>query len=55
MEPRRHEDGSLYQTMIKLQGKSFRCGCGCNVFHFPDKDNSDRYECNACGAQYVSE
>lgn len=35
-------------------GKSFKCECGCNVFHRPE-ENPDKFECNACGIWYVGE
>ena len=38
-------------VMVKIGGKTFRCHCGCNVFHHP-KDLPDVYECNACNTQY---
>lgn len=41
----------LHQFMIK----GFRCGCGCNVFHKPDKTNLLLYKCNACGLEYEGE
>ena len=48
------EDGTLYQTMLKVGGESFRCRCGCNVFHHPDANDRDRYECNSCGEHYTA-
>jgi len=51
-EPLRRADGSLNEFMVRIGGKSYRCGCGCNVFHKPDKDDLDLYECNACGQQF---
>lgn len=38
-------------VMIKIDGKVFRCDCGCNVFNRPP-DNPHVYECNACEAWY---
>lgn len=36
--------------IIKVNGKSFRCECGCNVFR---KSADDRYICNSCNAAYL--
>jgi hypothetical protein len=53
--PLLHPDGSLHQFMVKdSTGTSFRCECGCNVFHKPDINELEMYECNACGNQYKS-
>ena len=40
--------------MPKIDGKSFRCECGCNIFR---KSNIvvGKYKCNACGATYKRE
>jgi len=40
--------------LLKVEGKPFRCSCGCNVFHHPTND-ADLYECNACGTQYEAD
>ncbi len=37
--------------MVKIDGKVFRCDCGCNVFHKPAYEMYI-YECNACAAWY---
>lgn len=44
---------AVKSIMIRERGadRSFRCSCGCNVFHHPE-ERTDRYECNACGAWY---
>lgn len=42
------ENGKLIESMIKLDGKPFRCECGCNVFHRPDRDAPEIYQCNCC-------
>ena len=34
--------------MVRVAGKTFRCFCGCNVFHTRD----EQYVCNGCGATY---
>jgi len=47
-------DGSLENFMPRVGGKSFRCECGCNLFHKPDKMHQEIYECNGCGARYES-
>lgn len=54
-EPKRNADGSLYTVMPKVGGKFFRCPCGCNVFHHPDKTDLDKLECNSCGEWYTSQ
>lgn len=38
-------------AMIKINGESFICSCGANVFS--RKDNI--FTCNACGAEYEGE
>lgn len=50
----KNPDGSIENFMPKVNGKSFRCNCGCNVFHKPDDKDPDLYECNACGAWFES-
>lgn len=42
--------------MVYVDGSkvSFRCSCGCNVFHHP-AEKPAAYECNACGAWYTGE
>lgn len=37
--------------MLRVSGKRFRCGCGCNVFQHPPTE-PDIYRCNACGIEY---
>lgn len=54
-EPVRHDDGALKQTMLKVNGKRFRCECGCNVFHQPDAEVPDRYACNGCDLWYIAD
>lgn len=39
---------------LTVGGQSFRCGCGCNVFHHP-VEWSEVFECNACGNKYRGE
>lgn len=45
-------------TLLRSDGKPFRCHCGCNVFR-PVKDderpNSLIYECNGCGDWIIGE
>ena len=38
--------------MIYIEGKNFRCDCGCNVFREYEKL---KYTCNACNAKYIGE
>lgn len=35
-----------------LDGPSFRCSCGCNVFR---KTKDGRYKCNSCGGIFIGE
>jgi len=49
------EDGKLENFMVKLAGKSYRCNCGCNVFHKPDKTRLDIYRCNSCCETFETE
>ena len=46
------EDNSKPGIMVKINGKSFGCNCGCNVFHHPENEANNIYECNACGEWY---
>jgi hypothetical protein len=56
MQPKRHPDGSLYQTMLTVGGKHYHCPeCGCNVFHHPDETDLKLYECNGCGIRLEAE
>jgi hypothetical protein len=45
------EEGEGHDAMVKVDGKRFRCECGCNVF----KQRGEKYTCNSCGAKYVGE
>lgn len=45
-------DGTIENFMPKIGGELFKCRCGCNIFHKPDRDDPDIYECNACGNWY---
>jgi hypothetical protein len=40
-------------VMLQIEGKSFRCECGCNVFR--KELNGTLYKCNACGSLYNGE
>lgn len=51
-EPLLGENGEVLQSTLKINGKSFRCNCGCNVFHRPDKNKPDIYKCNCCDTYY---
>ncbi len=48
-------------VMPKIQGKTFRCTCKCNVFHHPEDYpkkgvmDDDYFECNACHTIYKAE
>ena len=39
--------------LLKVDGKPFRCSCGCNVFHHEDDDSI--FICNLCETNYISE
>ena len=53
-EPVRLPDGKVESFLVRVNGESFSCtGCGCNVFHKPDKRNLDMYKCNSCGTIYA--
>ena len=54
-EPLLRDDGDLYQTTLKVEGKSYFCKCGCNVFHHPNKRNLNLYACNACNQRFIAE
>lgn len=49
------KNGKLENFLISIAGKNFKCSCGCNCFHKPDKNNKYIYECNACGILYEGE
>ena len=40
------------QVMCRINGKYFRCECGCNVF---TKLGEFKYKCNSCNATYSGE
>ena len=40
------------QVMPFIDGKSFRCECGCNVF---TKSGDYKYVCNSCELSYTGE
>lgn len=40
------------QKMLKVQGKPFKCTCGCNVF---TEYEPLKYQCNSCQAAYTGE
>lgn len=47
-------DNCVENFMPMVGGVPFRCSCGCNVFHKPDRRFPEIYECNACTTQYSS-
>jgi|LauGreDrversion2_3_1035106.scaffolds.fasta_scaffold01617_3 hypothetical protein len=53
-QPVLNPDGSLECFMPKVRGETFRCSCGCNVFHKPDDTKPDLFACNSCPAVYAS-
>lgn len=52
---KRYPDGKLFEATLKIGGKSYRCDCGCNVFHVPDFEKPNVYRCNACGFTFETE
>jgi hypothetical protein len=41
-------------SFCMINGKAFRCECGCNVFRALQRDTT-KYKCNACEEIYQSE
>ena len=52
----KNEDGKVKDFMVFLEGKerSFRCDCGCNIFHKPINDDAV-YICNSCDMRFRGE
>lgn len=50
-----NDDGTLHNFTLKIGGKLYCCKCGCNVFHKPDRNNLDMYQCNGCESQFEAE
>ena len=48
-------DGDLHQWTLKIGGRNYRCKCGCNVFHKPDKGKLMVYRCNSCNYTFETE
>lgn len=48
-------DGSIENFTIRINGRLFKCNCGCNVFHKPDRKHLNIYECNACKTRFEGE
>lgn len=46
------EEGDVKSFTIKVEGSQFRCRCGANCFHKPDRENLDLYRCNSCYTTY---
>lgn len=46
------EDGKIESFTLTVGGKSFRCQCGANCFHKPDRNDLDKYRCNSCNTTY---
>lgn len=47
-------------VMVRLNGDTFRCDCGCNVFRHPINKGTrklieNKYVCNSCGRTYTGE
>lgn len=47
-------DGTLHNFLLRVDGNPYRCKCGCNVFHKPDRKYLDLYECNGCEQRFES-
>ena len=45
---------AVKSVTVRVQGRLFRCECGCNVFHHP-KGKPSVYVCNACALKYTGE
>lgn len=54
-ESNRTTEQRAEDVIVKIDGKSFRCACGANVFHHPNGDDKSIYKCNACGEMYRGE
>lgn len=50
-----NDDGTLRNFTLRIDGKIFRCECGCNVFHKPDRNDVNLYKCNGCGQEFNGE
>lgn len=46
--------GFTSDIMVEVEGKSFRCDCGSNVFHHP-LEVPEKYRCNGCGSPWTGE
>lgn len=46
--------GFTSDIMMEVEGKSFRCACGSNVFHHP-LEAPEKYQCNGCGTFWTGE
>jgi len=47
-----HVNEENRNSTIRIDGKLFRCNCGCNVFA---KLSENRYRCNMCKSEYETE
>lgn len=54
-DPVRTETGEPENFMPKVDGQSFRCECGCNVFQKPYRTRPEVFQCNGCGERYIGE
>ena len=45
----KNEKPAIKNVMLKVNGVTFRCDCGCNVFHHPRSEDDLLHECNSCG------
>lgn len=55
---KRHNENP--NILLKILGKSFRCECGCNVFHHPQNEtdgsmDDEIFKCNSCNLVYIGE
>ena len=53
-QPVRNPDGTIHEFVLRVSGERFFCACGCNVFHKPNEEEPELYQCNACGCQFLT-
>lgn len=50
----KHDPTDGKDVTVRVNGKLFRCPCGCNVFQHP-VNRPEVYKCNSCGFRYEAE
>lgn len=48
----RTSDGEVESFFLKIGGVNWRCECGSNCLHKPDKENLNLFKCNGCGLEF---